>query len=264
MSDIIINPFFYPSGIGGSYEAEVQSLVDKRAAVSDPIATVYSDVLNDYVLALKAAGGHWSTITQLVVVAGTSKVVGSICSIKGRDLVSVLIDDADINPKTGATGGNAEYFYSGYRTGEFAQDNYHTFAYFTVPTNISVSSYYGAGSTGSGAWLMRRNVGNILFRSRNSTSDQRAQAATAGPYGLSRGSSSSYDYIIPSGSGTIARTSETIRDRPMNILATSNDDNDGGFNYSNGRFLVWAQGTHTDLSSYVTPTNDLITALNAI
>ena len=250
-----------PSG----YDADAQAMFDKRAAFADEPSAAYKQVISDYVTDLKAVPGRWNDITQLVVLAGATAVDGVRQSIKGNDLTATNFVNADINIKTGVKGdGVGKRFSTGYTTASAggSQNDLHTYAYFSELGTVG-RSLFGAGNANAGSWNMAEATNS---RANNGSSNTLASAGIGG-YGINRSGSANYERMAGSATSTVTRTSDGTQTSTHHILCTTTNNSATplGGSFSDARILVWILGPSvSSLGDYTTPTQDLVTALNAI
>lgn len=247
-----------PSGV--TYDVDAQAMFDARALVGDEPTAPYKQAISDYVTAIKAVSGLWDDIIQLVVIAGATTVAGASKSIKGLDLINNNFVDADIDLKTGSIGdASTKYWATGYSglVSGTAQDDFHIYGYFT---EIGTGAFFGNGGGGVGPFHLQHNLSRCRTNASNGHS-----STTAGSHGLNRTSSANFELVINNAAPTtVARTSGGVDATAYLLLARSDTGDTVSFR-ANHRALVYAMGAGiTTLADYQTPTDDLITALNAI
>jgi hypothetical protein len=253
-----------PSGV--TYDPDVQTWMDARAAVGDAVPTAYANAVNQYVLDLKAISGHWDTITQLVVFAGATTANGGQKPIKGEELIQFNFVNGDFDPKTGVKGNATnKYFATQYDNTSFGGSDMHTYALLTELPTVNTMRIYGNGATSNGAWSISINTGtgNSAARCRNTTGDSAAHGSGGG-FGLSRSVSGSYARMFGDNVATVTRSAQSTNASPYYLLASSSNASTTPSGWADARVLVWAIGPASTLANYTTPGNDLQTALNAI
>lgn len=265
----------YKFGPESSYDPDAQAMFDARAAVGDEPTEPYKIAISNYVTAIKAVSGLWAAIIQLVVIAGATTVAGAVRAIKGSDLTAFNFVNADIGIKTGAKGnGSNKYFnsnYSGSPAGT-GQDNFHMYARLTeinTTSAVGARTIFGNGdNTGTGRRVVAHDAGgsnNTPFRM-NGGAAFTVTGRVTGNHGLSRSVSSEFTSLI--GSTTRVHTDTSVAPNSGSYLILARGPISGSTpvasSYANARILVWALGSAVTLADYSTPTDDLITALNAI
>lgn len=257
-----------------AYDPDVQTWINGRATAGDPVPTAYANAVNQYVLDLKAISGHWDAIIQLVVMAGATTINGACVAIKGNNLTPISMVNGDVGIKTGIKGNFAsskylETGYSGSPSGT-GQNNFHMYARLTEQDTVTPAqarTIYGNGGTAASRRLMVHDSfnSNSPFRMNGGATFNGASPGT-GNHGISRGSSTSFNSLIAGTSTTHTDTSVAASSGPYYLLARGPDTGSTPIagSYSNARILVWALGSNVTLSNYTTPTDNLITALNAI
>lgn len=258
----------------GSYDADAQAMFDARAALGDEPTAPYKQAISDYVEEIKAISGFWDDIVQLVVMAGATTAAGAAIAIKGNNLTGSNIVDADIDIKTGSKGNASNKSWAtGYSTAAaesiFDQNNIHAYCYVTEIPTTQVRSLFGHGGSSSGAtgFIHRLTSTTHSPRARYTSSQSitPASATAVGGYGVNRDSSTTHDALAAGVSFSLSQSSGSFNSNArMLVLARSGISNANPESFSNARILVWALGTATTLSNYNTPTDNLITALNAI
>lgn len=274
MTLIVLDPFRIPAGGAPSYDPDVQTMLDARAALSDPTDAAYAQAISDYVEEIKAISGFWDDIVQLVVMAGATTTAGAAVAIKGNNLTNSNFVDADIDIKTGSKGNASNKNWdTGYSTasaeGIFGQNDIHAYCYVTEVPTTQVRALFGHGGSAAGAtaFLHRLTSTTHAARARYSApqSITPASATAVGGYGVNRDSSTTYDALAAGVSFSLSQSSNSFNPNArMLVLARSGITTANPESFSNARILVWALGTATTLSNYNTPTDNLIAALNAI
>jgi hypothetical protein len=259
MTLIVLDPFRIPAGGAPSYDPDVQTMLDARAALSDPTDAAYAQAISDWITEMKAVPGWLSSAIQVWTCAGATTVDSAALSIKGNNMNARFLVDADIFAKTG-TQGNAvnkawDTGYSGAPSGT-SGTNFHTYAYFSsVGTGTNI--LYGSGNTAGGTWNQRQNGSTRCF---SSAADGNGSPVGPGGYGMNRSASAGYQRMVANAVGSVSRNSQGPNSGRHTLLA-------GNYNNapSNARILVYVMGASiSTLDAYITPTEDFITALNAI
>lgn len=171
-----------------------------------------------------------------------------------------------VNLKTGVKGnGTNKHIDTGYTQSSFAQNDMHSFAYLTELPTSNLMRVFGNGGTGGGAWSISINAGtgNCAARCRNVTADA-GTGATPGGFGMNRSTGPNYQRMFGDSVATVTRASSAINASPYYLLASSGNASSTANGHSDARCLVWAIGPATTLANYITPTSDLVAALNAI
>jgi hypothetical protein len=247
-----------PSGV--TYDPDVQTWMDARAAVGDAVPTAYANAVNQYVLDLKAISGHWDTITQLYVYAGATTVAGGLVPIKGLTQTHSNLDDADFALKTGVTGnGTDEHIITGYTGTSFSQNSVHAYALVTAAPTAGTRSIFGHSGTAIGALNFTWNVNTRC----HSTTGNSFTGTSVGGYGVSRSNSADYDRMVAGSVTNVTQASQAPATGDLLLLGRTSNTNVPQL-WFDGRVLVWACGSGNTLANYTTPGNDLQTALNAI
>lgn len=264
MTLILLDPFRIPAG-GPSYDADVQAMLDARAAAGDPTSAPYALAISNLVTGIKAVSGFWDDIIQLVVLAGATTVAGARLSIKGLNLTNNNFLDADIGIKTGSKGNAIDKYWATGYSGTVAgtgQNDFHVYGYFTELHSSTTASYCGQGGIGNGSMHLRQTAS----RFRSSTADNHTAQTIAGAMGLNRNSSTEYERLLDNGSlSTVTRTSQAPNSAPIYIQAGSGNGNTTPSAWSSSRMLIWALGSGcATLDNYKTPVDNFIAALAAI
>lgn len=250
----------YPP-IGPVYDTDAQAMFDARESLGDPVPVAYKDAINQFVLDLKAISGFWEAITQLVVMAGATTVAGALVPIKGATPTHSNLVAGDIGIKTGIKGnGSSKHIDSNVLGNSFSLNNAHTYAFVTEAGTTSTRSIYGHGGTGGGS--TRMNWGSISVCQAN-TGDNHTSTSIGG-YGMSRDNGSNYDRMLANSVTLITRTSFSPVPAGRYFLLGRSTLGNVAENWFDGRILLWALGTATDISGYITPVATLESALAAI
>lgn len=203
----------------------------------------------------------WATITQLNIYAAATTVAGGLCAIKGPNQTHNNLSAGDFALRTGVLGNTTDKSIdTGYLSSSLAQNNIHTYALVTAAASGSSRAIFGhSGPTAGGLNI----IWNTNSRCHAATVGTFTGSATGG-YGVARGSSANFQRMVADSVATVTATSTAPSgSNRLMVLARTSSSNviDSWFN---GRILVWACGSNTDLANYTTPGNNLIAALNAI
>jgi hypothetical protein len=271
MTLIVLDPFRIPAGGAPSYDPDAQAMFDARAAVGDEPTEPYKQAISDYVKEIKAISGFWDDIIQLVVMAGATTINGARVAIKGNNLTSNNIFNGDVNIKTGVAGNGVNKFlrtgYSGNPSGT-GQNNFHMYGHFTARSTASGGRtlFGNGGNTGSGRRVLVHDAGGSTPLRMNGSATFSRSGRNAGDHGFSRSTSSAFTSLVVSTLVTHTDTSVAASGGPYYILARgpNSGSTPESASHANARILIWALGAGVNLTNYVTPRANLITALNAI
>jgi hypothetical protein len=272
MTLIVLDPFRIPAGGAPSYDPDVQTMLDARAALSDPTDAAYAQAISDYVEEIKSISGFWDDIIQLVVMAGATRIDSACVAIKGNNLTPISMVNTDVNIKTGVAGnGTTKYLRTGYsgNPSGTGQNDFHMYGHFTARNTTSgARTLFGnGGNAGAGRRVLVHSVSanNTPIRMNGSAAFNRS-GRNAGDHGFSRSISSAFTSLVVSTLVTHTDTSVAASGGPYYILARgpNSGSTPESASHSNARILIWALGAGVDLTNYVTPRANLITALNAI
>lgn len=273
MSDIIINPYVFVGGPIGGYDADAEAMFEARAVLGDEPSTPYKLAISNLVTDIKSISGKWDSIIQFFTYAGATTIASAMVPIKGLEPTPVNFLDGDLNIKTGLKGnGSNKYIDTGYTTSSaegFGQNDIHAFCQVTENPATQLRALFGHAGSAQGATTFIHRLSSTTHSPRaryNSSQSITPPSATAlGGYGVNRGGSPDYDALAADISYNLSNVTNTPSSTPrMFIFARSGNTSNTPELFSNSRQLVWALGTNTTLSDYVTPMNDFISALNAI
>ena len=263
MSDIIINPFWFSSP---SYDPDAQAMFDARAAVGDEPTAPYKQAISDYVIELKSVSGLWDNIGQLVVWAGVSSVAAGTVSIKGNNLTSNNFNISDYDPKLGVSSdGISKYFNTNHIYTDFGanRDSYHGYMRTTAGIASGFQILFGHGTTETGVSAFNCNA-QIRCRNNNSSSFTSPNRG-AGGYGMNRKARSSFQIMFQDSQQTLGNTSQPQQYLGPPYLIFCRGTPAAPTSFTATTALVWSTGVAiSDLTLYNTPTDNFISALNAI
>jgi hypothetical protein len=250
----------------GSYDPDVQAMLDGRLAVGGSTDPGIANAINDYVIELKSVSGLWDNIGQLVVWAGVSSADAGTVAIKGNNLTSNNFNILDYDPKLGVSSdGISKHFNTNHIYTDFGanRDSYHGYMRTTAGITSGFRMLFGHGTTENGVSAFNCNA-QIRCRNNNSSSFTSPNRG-AGGYGMNRKARSSFQIMFQDSQQTLGNTSQPQQYLGPPYLIFCRGTPAAPTSFAATTALVWSTGVAiSDLTLYNTPTDNFISALNAI
>jgi len=212
--------------------------------------------IHSFVLGCKT-DGIWDAIKASCILAGARTLSGALVPLKGTAPTNNNFVSGDYNRKTGLVGnGSTKYLDSNRSLNADPQNSIHIAAYATVYP--AVTTYMmGAGSSADGAVVIGYN-NNSFARCRSYIADSFG-SNTAGLIGISRPTSTNFDFRVGQSTAAFTRGSETSPALNHSIFGS---DTVTGARFT-GRLSFYSIGESLDLALLDARVSTLMTDIGA-
>lgn len=230
--------------------------VESADGMSLPLST--KGAINSLVVGLKA-DGLWEKITAICLFAGPSKLAGALVPLKGPTPTNDGFVAGDHSAAKGVKGdGTSKRILSGVANASLPQDDF-SMGVFVTELATSNSVYIGAADPSSvpGATSLYHLGIQFAARCRAGAADTLGTANT-GIVSFSRSTSTGFDWIIDTSSGSIARDSQSPYDGPIVVF----DRTTGSGASSDARIATYWIGNAMDLSKMKTRIDNYMAAVD--
>ena len=258
MSLFISSVFTYDED-AGNY---IQAVETADAQALEPATR---KAINNFVIGCKQ-DGIWTAIKASCVLAGARTLAGALIPLVGTAPTNVggLFVSGDYNRKTGLVGdGSTKYLNSNRASNADPSTSVHQSIWVSTAAS-SIQSYIGtfsiSGDSSGSIQILANNTSNELgFRSRNSTADVIASAATrTGFIGQSRSNSS--DYIVRSASANTSFTRVFATSHSLSNYVFARNTDNAINSPTSARLAFYSIGESLDLARLDARVTDLINA----
>ena len=256
MSAFVINSYAF----GGEDPDAAAYLNAVEYADGQSLEAAVRKAVDDFVIGLKA-DGIWSAIKASCILAGARTLSGALVPLVGSAPTNVggNFVSVDYDRETGLKGnaGN-KYLDSNRNNNADPQDSHHLVVWASEGHTGIGARFAGYGSGTDGRTTIGHSNGVFLnSRSRSNTLTSHATTYSVPTLlGVSRASSSSYDFIRNGSTGSISVTSQTPASGNIEIFRGNIDPTDA-------RLSFYSIGESLDLSDFDTRVSTLMTDLAA-
>jgi len=215
--------------------------------------------IDNFVLGCKA-DGIWSAIKASCILAGARTLSGALVPLVGVAPTNFNFVSGDYNRKTGLIGdGSTKYLDTNRGNTADLQNNRHMSTFATAKSLAVVRSMMGTGPIAGRTRIFIQSTTDVITSCSDSTSTTFAGAYATGTglYGISRSSSSSYNFI----------SDRQVRNATVSSLAPASGINTvfagGGTSLSSPRLAFYSIGGALDLALLDARVTALINAFAA-
>jgi hypothetical protein len=251
-----------------------RSLVDADAAAylaaveqadTQALEPAVRNAITAFVIGLKQEN-IWNAIKSSCILMGARTLSGALTPLKGGAPTNVNNNfvSGDYSRTTGLVGNGSTKAINTNRTiTADPSDNHHLSVFTTAADSQAATLYYmGAVSSVFSGHFIGVNSGQHFYRSSASSGTQGPAQSSVGFFGVSRSSSTSFNYRGASTSGSLSTSSNpSLAADNMHIFAR----NRAGTleNFSNARIAFYSVGESLDLALLDTRVSALVTAIGA-
>ena len=220
--------------------------------------------INNFVAGCKS-DGIWSAIKASCILSGARTLSGALVPLVGAAPTSINFVSGDYNRKTGLVGNTTTKYLNSNRAADADPQNNASLAiWVSTPATASNIYYLGAIKTTPTPTVSSYISTNIGFSLRATTNAPNANRANSGLAGVSRTSSSAYNWRWASGAYTgFLTSSNSTGTYNGNIFVYGGNINGAIANRSNGRLAFYSIGESLNLANLDTRVSNLMTALAA-
>lgn len=220
--------------------------------------------INSFVAGCKS-DGNWSAIKASCILAGARTLSGALVPLVGAAPTSINFVSGDYNRKTGLVGNSTTKYLNSNRAADAEpQNNASLSIWVSTPATASNIYYLGAVKTTPTPIVSSSIITNIGFSLRANTNAPNSFRANSGFAGVSRTSSSAYNWRWASGAYTGSLTSSNSTGTYSgNLFVYGGNINGAIANRSNGRLAFYSIGESLNLALLDTRVSNLMTALTA-
>ena len=247
----------------GAYIAAVE------AADGQLLEFAVGKAINDFVVGCKN-DGIWNAIKASCILAGARTLSGALVPLAGTAPTNFNFVSGDYNRKTGLVGdGSTKYLNSNRNSNSEPLNSQHAACFVsTSPStaasgtnNFAVFLSAGASSGETSFGRLNSNSANYFARSRRAdlSFDSVSGAGNTGFAGLSRSSSSQYNFRTGGQSAIISSNSSILANSTFSVFRDSNNS----VSYNNGRLAFYSIGEAIDLAKLDSRVTAMITAFGA-
>jgi hypothetical protein len=220
--------------------------------------------INNFVAGCKS-DGIWNAIKSSCILAGARTLSGALVPLVGAAPTSINFVSGDYNRKTGLVGNSTtKYLNSNRAANADPQNNASLSIWVSTPATASNIYYLGAVKSTPTPIVSSSISTNIGFSLRANTNAPNSFRANSGFAGVSRTSSSAYNWRWASGAYTGSLTSSNSTGTYSgNLFVYGGNINGAIANRSNGRLAFYSIGESLTLAFLDARVSTLMTAISA-
>jgi len=261
---ILINPYLFAL-TNFIEDADATAYISAiETADGQSLEPAVKTAINNFVAGCKS-DGIWNSIKSSCILAGARTLSGALVPLVGAAPTSINFVSGDYNRKTGLVGNSTTKYLNSNRAADAdPQNNASLSIWVSTPATANNNYYLGAVKTTPTPIVSSNIATNIGFSLRANTSAPNANRANSGFAGVSRTSSSAYNWRWASGAYTGSLTSSNSTGTYSgNIFVYGANVNGAIASRSNGRLAFYSIGESLNLTLLDTRLSTLMTNLSA-